>query len=186
MHIIFPFRQIQLHPLTHTFFLTLISACLFVSSCSETKPTPDPALAFERAQWITGPQPEGTETIWQPCCWVPDSAQEEAHKLLATRTWVELNPTEATRFGYNNLEPKEGLIILLRGVEVMGGIPEDRHSGPERVEVSQKDGIVSVLQRVTRSEAKCSMLSRAALAILPEEPKDVYSQAMYATTGGVH
>ncbi len=166
--------------------LALISACLFLSSCGEAKPTPDPALAFERAQWTTGLQPEGLELVWQPCCWVPDSAQGEAHKLLATRTWVELNPTEAIRFGYNNLAPKEGLIILLRGVEVMGGLPEDRHSGPERVEVSQKDGIVSVLQRVLRSEAECARLSRAALAILPEEPQEVYSYAMYATTGGVH
>ncbi|MDP6761876.1 MAG: hypothetical protein QF903_00545 [Planctomycetota bacterium] len=117
-------------------------------------------------------------------CLVPEAMQAEAQLLLAIDRAVVLSGVDSRRFGGDRLGvPRANAkAVLLRAL--VADEDESGNTKADRLEVLWRAGVVDV-RHVSSRTRHVPKTRRAVLALLPAEPKDVYTSAVYAIYGGV-
>lgn len=117
---------------------------------------------------------------------VTDEFEAEAERRLESVAWARIESAEADAFVGRRLSIGPGEIsVLLRGVawEYTLGSTRERS---DKLRVRWKDGVVVVLQIGSRdADAHPRIVRRAAVAVLPGEPTDVYPDGMVSYFGSV-
>ena len=160
--------------------VVLLSACCRESAPSIGSPSTDAWTRFLPAEDHAGFE----ELPQEEFSLVPEAKQGEALALLAESHSVVLSLEEARQFGTEGLESprSHATVVLLRALE-----SDDDESGmtdEDKLKVLWRSGTVVVRHMASRTR-HVPKTRRAVIALLPSEPEEVFTSAIYAIHGGL-